>query len=48
MHECDAYLKCLDEYFNGKFTDLYCEQKLKEPKKFHPKVPNPIFITLVE
>lgn len=37
MHEWGTYFKCFDEYFNGKFTNLYCEQKFKKPKKFHPK-----------
>lgn len=47
MHERDTCSKCFDEYLNGKFIDRYCEQKLIEPKKFHPTVPNPIFIILI-
>lgn len=41
-------LQCFDEYFNGKFILLYCEQKFKKPNKFCLKVPNPILVTLIE
>lgn len=41
-------LQCFDEYFYGKFTVLYCEQKFKKPNKFCLKVPNPILVTLME
>lgn len=48
MQELDTSFKCSNDYFNGNVTDLHLEQKLKESKKFHPLVPNPIFTTLTE
>ena len=48
MHEWDTRFKCFNDYFNGNVTDLHLEQKLKQSKKIHPLVPNPIFTTLTE
>ena len=48
MQEWDTSFKCFNDYFNGNVTDLHLEQKLKESKKFHSIVPNPIFTTLTE
>lgn len=48
MHEWDVCFKCFNGYFNGNVTDGHLEQKLKESKKFHPIVPNPILTTLTE
>ena len=48
MQEWDTSFKCFNDYFNGNVTDLHLEQKLKESKKFHPIVPNPIFTTITE